>query len=92
MDINEKMLMDLAGKVGVKPNAGRDMQKAEQMAGRMQGKSEDEILREIMKLKESIKTDPAAYQKQLAAIRALRTMMNKEQQSRLDRVLELLER
>ena len=90
MDINEKMLMELAGQVGMK--SGRDVRQAEQMADRMQGKSEDEILAEIMRLKDSMKKDPAAYQKQIRAIRSLRGMMNQEQRARLDRVLELLER
>lgn len=91
MDINEKMLSDLAGQIGMRPK-NRDMQKAEQMASGMQGKSEDEILKEILRLKDSMKKDPVAYQKQIKAIRALRGMMNQDQRARLDRVLDMLER
>lgn len=92
MDINEKMLMDLAEQAGVRPRHGKEIKQAEQMAGRMRGKNEDEILSEILRLKEGMKKDPAAYQKQINAVRALRGMMNPEQRARLDRVLELLER
>lgn len=92
MNINEKMLMELAGQVGMKPKSSRDVRQAEQMADRMQGKSENEILSEILRLKDSMKKDPATYQKQIKAIRALRGMMNQDQRERLDRVLELLER
>ena len=92
MDINEKMLMDLAGQVGMKPKNQKDMAQAEQMAGRMKGKGEEEILAEILNLKEMMKKDPVSYQKQIRAIRSLRGMMNQEQRARLDRVLELLEK
>lgn len=93
MNISEDMLADLAGELGLNAKNEREMrQRAQEAAGSMRGKSEEEILSEILDLKEHIKKDPAAYQKQLRAIRALRGMMNPEQQARLDRVLTLLER
>lgn len=92
MEISEKMLMELADEMGVGSQNGNDMNRARQAAGSMRGKSEEEILKEILTLKDQIKKDPAAYQKQLRAIRALKGMMDPQQRARLDRVLELLER
>lgn len=88
MDINDKMLNDLAGRMGIGSGA---MERAEGMAESFKGKSETELLSEIMKLKQNMKKDPAAYRKQIRALRSLSAMMNQEQKARLNRVLQLLE-
>lgn len=88
MDINDKMLNDLASRMGIGSGA---MERAEGMAEGFKGKSETELLSEIMKLKQNMKKDPAAYRKQIRALRSLSTMMNQEQKTRLNRVLQLLE-
>lgn len=91
MDINDKMLNDLAGRMGLSGKSGSSVKRAEGMAEKYKGKGEDELLAEIMELKKNIKKDPVAYQKQLQAIRALSGMMNKEQRARLDKVMRMLE-
>ncbi len=91
MDINEKLLMDLANQVGFSGKNEKNMKRAEQMAEAYKGKGEDELLKEILKLKQSMKSDRGQYEKQIKAIRSLRGMMNTEQKARLDRVLQLLE-
>lgn len=88
MDINDKMLNDLASRMGIGNSA---MERAEGMAQSCKGKSEKELLSEIMKLKQNMKKDPAAYQKQIRALRSLSAMMNQEQRARLNQVLQLLE-
>ena len=65
--------------------------RAEAAAEAMKGKSEEEILAEIMRLKSKLLKNPGAYQKQLQAVKSLRGMMNPKQQQRLDRVLKLLD-
>lgn len=92
MDIDQKMLMELAGQMGFDNKNQRAAGKAASMAGQYRNKSEEELLQEIMGLKREMKRDPAAFAKQMKAIRALRGMMSGEQRQRLDRVIALLER
>ena len=51
----------------------------------------EELLKEMMKLKQSIKKDPIQFRKQLTAIRAMRGMLTGEQREKLDRIIRLLE-
>lgn len=104
--IDEQLLMDLADQVGLLPD-GRSLSEAAQgdscggslearqeawsAAQAMKGKSEEEILSEILRLKSRLQQNPAAYEKQIRAVKSLRKMMNPAQRQRLDRVLQLLE-
>ncbi|MEA4986915.1 MAG: hypothetical protein VB095_02565 [Anaerovorax sp.] len=91
MDINEKLLKELANQVGFSGENEKSVKRAERMAENYKGKGEEELLKEILKLKQSMKADRAQYEKQIRAIRSLRGMMNAEQKARLDRLLQLLE-
>lgn len=94
MDISNKMLMDLAGEVGIKNNgqlSERDIEGMQKKAESLKSKGDAEILSEIMALKEAIKKDRKAYEKQISAIKAMRPMMNKEQRARLDKIIALIE-
>ena len=94
MDITNKMLLDLAGDAGIKTSgntAAGDLNEAKHKAEQMKGKSEDELLAEIMELKKAIKKDRKTYEQQLKTVKALKPMMNAEQRSRLERIIKLLE-
>lgn len=94
MDITNKMLMDLAGEAGItgsKGLSGREIEELQRKADELQGRGEAGILAEIMALKEAIKKDRKSYEKQMAAIRAMRPMMNREQREKLDRIIALIE-
>ncbi len=94
MDITNKMLMDLANEVGLKDGgqlSAREIEGMQKKAENIQGKGEAEILAEIMALKEAIEKDRKSYDKQMAAVRAMRPMMNAEQRARLDRIIALIE-
>ena len=91
MDINNKMLMDLASQLGLKGGSSSDAKKAAGMAQEYQNKSEEELMKEILTLKKAMKSDKAAFDNQMKAIRALSNMMNKEQRARLEKVIRLLE-
>ena len=92
MDINQKMLLDLAGQIDFDGKNSGSAKNAAKVAEQFKGKSENELLQEIMNLKRSMKSDKAAYQKQIRAIKSLAGMMNQEQRQRLNRVIALLER
>lgn len=91
MDIDDKMLQDLAKQVGVSGNSAVAKKFMEQTAKNFSGKSDEQVLDEIMKLKQVIQKDKRAYNKQMETIKALKPMMNEEQKQKLDKLLNMLE-
>ena len=90
MNMDEKMMMDLANRVGMGRNQNKAKSMVEEVTANYAGKSDEQLLREIMKLKQVIKKDPRAYNQQIQAIQALRPMMTPEQRSKLDSLLAML--
>ncbi|MGI6752257.1 MAG: hypothetical protein ACOX4U_06520 [Anaerovoracaceae bacterium] len=91
MDIDQKLLMELAERAGIKGGAKDGGSRTEDVIDRLKGSSEDQLLNEIMALKGEIKKNPVQYERQLNAIRALAGMMSGEQRRRLDKVIALME-
>lgn len=92
MDLNDKLLLDLAEQLGL--GGGPTVSKADRMsdmADKYKGKSDQELITEIMKVKHSLKKDKAQFEKQMKTIKALRTMMTGEQKARLEKLIRLLE-
>ncbi len=90
MNINDKRLMDMAEQLGF----GKKSSKAEgvaDLADKYKGKSDQELIDEIMKVKRTIKKDKVQYEKQMKAIKALGAMMSGEQKIRLEKLIRLLE-
>ena len=83
--MDNKILMDLAKQLGLPEQA------AEQKVNEYIGKSDEEILREIRKMKKVIKRDKKTYEKQMQTIKALAAAMNEEQRVRLQKIIDLLE-
>lgn len=83
--MDHKILMDLAKQLGLPERA------AEEKANEYMGKSDEEILREIKKIKAVIKRDHKAYEKQMQTIKALAAGMNGQQRARLQKIIDLLE-
>ena len=93
MDLNDKLLLDLAEQLGL-GGSGPKVSKADRMsdmAEKYKGKSDQELLTEIMKIKHSMKKDKAQFEKQMKTIKALRSVMNGEQKARLEKLIRLLE-
>lgn len=83
--MDNKVLMDLAKQLGLPEEA------AEARAKEYMAKSDEEILREIGKLKHVIKRDKKTYARQMQTLRALSETMNGQQKARLQKIIELLE-
>ena len=90
MDINDKMLMDLAEQLGFGRSASKP-ENVSDLADKYKGKSDQELIDEIMKIKRSMKKDRGQFEKQMKTIKALRTVMNGEQKARLEKLIRLLE-
>lgn len=85
MTMDNKMLLDLAEQLGFSESAAKS--KIEEC----RGKSDEEILQEIGKIKETLKKDRKMYEKQIRAAKALSSTMNEQQRMRLQKVIEFLE-
>lgn len=83
--MDNKILMDLAKQLGLPEQA------AQQKVNEYIGKSDEEILQEIRKMKKVIKRDKKTYEKQMQTIKALAAAMNREQRARLQKIIDLLE-
>ena len=97
MDIDDKMLADLAEQLGF-GGAGASktdrVSKADHMtelADKYKGKSDQELIQEILKVKKNLKADKVQFEKQMKTIKALRSVMQGEQKARLERLIRLLE-
>lgn len=92
MSIDDRMLMDLANQLGL---GGKNSKKPSQMISEVTenytGKSDDQLLQEILKLKQVFKKDRKAFDKQMEMIKNLRPMMSAEQRKKLDGLLKMLE-
>ena len=91
MDLNQQMLSDLAAQLGLEDNAQSAVKAAVDVANDYKNKNEDVLITEIRELKKIMKNNPAQYQKQITAIKTLRSVMNPEQQRRLDKRIRRLE-
>lgn len=91
MNIDDKMIQDLARQVGIGGNSVIGRKFMEETAKKFSGKSDDQVLEEIMKLKQVIQKDKKAYSRQIEAVKALKPMMNSEQQQKLEQLLSMLE-
>jgi len=91
MDINNKMLEDLASELGLPNQNDVGMKQAERKAESYKNKSDDELIQEILKLKGAMQNDKATYNKQMGTLKALRGVMQGEQKARLEKIIALLE-
>lgn len=88
MELNDKMIGEIAGQLGLKGTPGVNSEVIRQF----ENKSDAELERDILRLKEQLKANNVSYQKQIAMLRNLAPMMNPKQKARLQRVIELLQR
>ena len=83
--MDNRMIMELAKQLGLPEET------AEAKAKEYIGKSDEEILREIKRIKTILKKDKKAYRKQMQTIRALAGTMSGPQKARLEKIIALLE-
>ena len=88
MELNDKMVGEIAQQLGIKPgkNNGQDILR------QLENKSDAELEREILKIKEQLKANNITYQKQIGMLTNLAPMMNTKQRARLQKVIEILQR
>ncbi len=89
-DINKEKLMELAESLGMGSINNEKLRSVEDAAKKYGNKSEEEILRELKQLKETLFKDKASFERQMKVIKEIRPMLNAEQRQKLDQVITLL--
>ena len=86
MDLNEQMAGEIARQLGLSSSKGvsRDTVR------RLEKKSDAELSRDILRLKEQLAANNISPQQQMAIVKKLMPMMDDNQKARLQKVIELL--
>ncbi len=91
-DINRQKLMELAASLGLSPIDKNKLRSVEDAAKKYENKSEEEVLKELKQLKETLFADKASFERQMKLVKDIRPMLNTEQRQKLDRIIDLLSR
>lgn len=86
MSMNNKNLEDIARQLGLSGENTVSKREIE----RLSSKSDAELEREILRIKEQLKAKNIGYEKQIAMLRSIAPMMDREQRARLNKVIEML--
>lgn len=86
MDLNERMAGEIARQLGLSGGGGVSPETVK----RLEKKSDAELSRDILRLKEQLAANNITPQQQMAIVRKLMPMMDDNQKARLQKVIELL--
>ena len=88
MNLDDNMIADIAQQLGLSGNPGISQGDLR----RMEGKSDEELKREILRMRDQLAARGVPNGKQPAKLRSLMSMMDNKQRARLQKVIELIER
>ena len=88
MNLDDNMIADIAQQLGLSGNPGISQGELR----RMEGKSDEELKREILRMRDQLAARGVPYGKQATMLRSLMSMMDNKQRARLQKVIELIER
>ena len=71
MELDDRMISDLARQLGVRPGRGG----GQDVIRQLESKSDAELEREILKIKEQLKANNVTYEKQLALLHPAETLL-----------------
>lgn len=86
MELDDKTISEIASRLGISGQGEireRDIE-------RLCSKSDVELEKEILKLKESLKRNNIGYEKQMEMLKSIETMMDAKQKARLKQVMAIL--
>lgn len=88
MEFNEKNVSEIAKELGL---AGRKNVSKRDL-DYLSSKSDAELEREILKIKERLKANNISYEQQMALLKNISPMLDPKQKARLARIVELLKK
>lgn len=86
MDINETMAKEIAAQLGIGSKASVD----KNVLRGLEEKSDEELARYILNMKEQLSAANISASRQQAMLRSLMPMMNGSQRARLEKIIKLI--
>lgn len=86
MNINEKMAKEIAAQLGIGSNSAVDRN----VLKGLEEKSDEELARYILNMKEQLSAANISASRQQAMLRSLMPMMNSSQRARLEKIIKLI--
>ena len=86
MSMNNKNLEDIARQLGLSGENTVSKREIE----RLSSKSDAELERELLKMRDQLKASGMSYEKQLAMMKSIAPMLDVNQRERLDRLMKVL--
>lgn len=88
LNLNEKMIADIADQLGLQDNPGISAGELRQL----ESKSDEQLTAEILRMRDQLAAKGIPYGQQAAMLRSLMQMMDSKQRARLQKIIELIER
>lgn len=86
MKLDDKTLNSLASQLGLSGKTGA----VERQMKAYENKSDEELIKELLKLQEKLKAANIPYETQMRALESLMPMMNGQQKARLEKLVGLM--
>lgn len=86
MELDDRMMEEIASQLGIRQGHNR----GNEIIRHLEKKTDEELEREILRIKHQLRANNITYEKQMNMLRNLMPMMNSKQRSRMQRVIELL--
>lgn len=86
MELSDKKIAEIAGQLGLSGQKNISRKDIE----RLSSKSDAELEREILRLREQLRANNIGYDKQIAMLKSIAPMMEPSQRARLNKVMEIL--
>ena len=86
MSINEKSVSEIARQLGLSGSKGVSKAQIDYLSS----KSDAELERELLKMRDQLKASGMSYEKQLAMMKSIVPMLDAKQRQRLDRLMKVL--
>ena len=88
MEFNEKNVSEIAKELGLSGRKNVSKRDLDYLSS----KSDAELEREILKIKERLKANNISYEQQMALLKKISPMLDPKQKARLARIVELLKK
>lgn len=88
MELNDRTISEIANQLGL--SGGKNVQK--DTLAYLSSKSDVELEREILKIREKLARNNISYEKQIELLKNIAPMMDPKQRARLNKVMEIMKK
>ena len=89
--LNTESLMAMANRLGLGKGDPQKQEALAMAARQLEGKNSDQLMEEVRRLRDSLGKDREELKKQLAAVKGIRVLLNRQQRETFDGIMRILE-